>query len=106
MLCYNDIVAMGVTRGLAQHGLKPGVDVAVVGFDDIAEAEHNAPPLTTVNADTRELGARAAQSLLGVIDGQDPATMSYIGASRLVVRESCGAAYRSPRATSSTTTAA
>jgi LacI family transcriptional regulator len=95
VLCYNDIVAMGVTRGLAQHGLKPGVDMAVIGFDDIAEAEHNAPPLTTINAETRELGARAAQSLLGVIDGQDPATMSYIGASRLVVRESCGAAYRS-----------
>ena len=80
--------------------------MAVIGFDDIAEAEHNAPPLTTVNAETREIGARAAQSLLGVIDGADPATMSFIGASRLVVRESCGAATAPPRTPSSTTTCA
>lgn len=89
--CYNDIVAMGATRALATRGIRPGLDIAVVGFDDIAEAEHNAPPLTTVNADTRAMGARAAQSLLGLIQGGDPAELSYTGEARLVVRESCGA---------------
>jgi LacI family transcriptional regulator len=89
--CYNDIVAMGATRTLGLRGVRVGSDFAIVGFDDIVEAEHNAPPLTTVNADTRQMGARAAQSLLGVIDGADPASMSFIGDTRLVVRESCGA---------------
>jgi len=90
-VCYNDIVAMGATRTLGLNGVRVGVDFAVIGFDDIVEAEHNAPPLTTVNADTRIMGARAARSLLGVIDGADPQTMSYTGKTRLVIRESCGA---------------
>jgi LacI family transcriptional regulator len=89
--CYNDIVAMGATRTLGLNGVRVGVDFAVIGFDDIVEAEHNAPPLTTVNADTRIMGARAARSLLGVIDCADPQTMSYTGKTRLVIRESCGA---------------
>lgn len=89
--CYNDIVAMGATHALNTRGIRPGADVAVVGFDDIAEAQHNAPPLTTVNADTRDMGARAAQSLLSLIQGGDPADLSFTGEARLVVRESCGA---------------
>ena len=93
--CYNDIVAMGATRALSLRGVRVGIDFAVVGFDDIVGAEHNAPPLTTVNADTRLMGARAARSLLALIDGADPATMSYTGETRLVIRESCGA-YRHP----------
>jgi len=92
LFCYNDIVAMGATRELAMRGLVPGRDVAVVGFDDIAEAEHNAPPLTTVSADTRQMGARCAESLLRLIRGDDPQGLSYAGRTRLVVRESCGAA--------------
>ena len=39
---------------------------------DIDEAEHNAPPLTTVSAETRLMGARCAESLLGLIQGSDP----------------------------------
>ncbi|QEN89923.1 LacI family DNA-binding transcriptional regulator [Labrys sp. KNU-23] len=89
--CYNDIVAMGATRALGLRGVRVGIDFAVIGFDDIVEAEHNAPPLTTVNADTRIMGTRAARSLLGLIDGADPEAMSFIGTTRLVVRESCGA---------------
>ena len=56
VVCYNDIVAMGATHALAERGLAAGRDIAVVGFDDIAEAAHNAPPLTTVSADTARNG--------------------------------------------------
>lgn len=98
VMCYNDIVAMGATRELRARGITPGRDFAVVGFDDIAEAEHNAPPLTTVNADTREMGRRCAESLLGLIRHEDPAGLSYAGEARLVVRESCGAPYKTRKA--------
>ncbi|WP_293868285.1 LacI family DNA-binding transcriptional regulator [uncultured Alsobacter sp.] len=91
VMCYNDIVAMGATRALAMRGLRAGKDMAVVGFDDIDEAEHNAPPLTTVSAETRLMGARCAESLLGLIQGSDPQEMGFTGPTRLVVRESCGA---------------
>jgi LacI family transcriptional regulator len=98
VFCYNDIVAMGATRALAMRGMTPGRDMAVIGFDDIAEAEHNAPPLTTISADTREMGARCAQGLLRLIKGEDPATLSYAGKTRLIVRESCGAQWRERKA--------
>ncbi|HEY1945275.1 MAG TPA: LacI family DNA-binding transcriptional regulator [Roseiarcus sp.] len=98
VVCYNDIVAMGATRALTERAILPGRDIAVVGFDDIAEAEHNAPPLTTVNADTREMGQRCAESLLGLIRREDPAGLSFAGVARLVVRESCGAGRQDRRA--------
>ena len=40
-------------------------DVSVVGFDDIPEAAHFWPPLTTVHQDFAELGRRAVGLLLG-----------------------------------------
>jgi LacI family transcriptional regulator len=97
VVCYNDIVAMGATRALTERGILPGRDMAVVGFDDIAEAEHNAPPLTTVSADTRDMGKRCADSLLGLINREDPAGLSFAGVARLVVRESCGAGRQNRR---------
>ena len=92
--CYNDIVAMGATRALALRGIVVGRDIAVVGFYDIADAEHNAPPLTTVSADTREMGMRCAEGLLGLIRREDPASLSFAGDARLIVRESCGAKFQ------------
>ena len=92
VLCYNDIVAIGATRALLDRGMMPGKDIAIVGFDDIAEARDHAPPLTTISADTKQLGARCAESLLGLIGGEDPAGLSYAGKTRLIIRESCGAA--------------
>ena len=96
--CYNDIVAIGATRALLARGLTPGRDVAVVGFDDIAEASDNWPPLTTVSGDTRGLGERCAQSLVALINREDAAGLSFIGETRLIVRDSCGAALRHRKA--------
>ena len=44
----------------------PG-DVSVVGFDDIPEAEHFAPPLTTVRQDFDALGRDAMAAVLAVL---------------------------------------
>jgi LacI family transcriptional regulator len=91
LLCFNDIVAVGVVHALAQRGLRAGIDMAVVGFDDIAEAQHMAPALTTVAVDTLGLGEKAAQMLLRQIESGRPRVETYMGEARLVVRESCGA---------------
>jgi DNA-binding LacI/PurR family transcriptional regulator len=45
--------------------------VAVVGFDDIAIAEHSQPPLTTLRQDKFELGKDAAAVLMRRIEGED-----------------------------------
>ncbi len=63
-VCYNDTVALGLMLGLASHGIRPGRDFAVTGFDDISEAAVAAPSLTTLAADPRARGRQAAALLL------------------------------------------
>ncbi|NUR08389.1 MAG: LacI family DNA-binding transcriptional regulator [Nocardioidaceae bacterium] len=47
-VCVSDTVAMGVLRTLHERGLRPGQDVAVVGFDDSIAAQVHTPALTSV----------------------------------------------------------
>jgi LacI family transcriptional regulator len=48
VVCHNDLCALGVMLGLADLGLAPGRDAAVVGFDNIPEGAMHRPALTTV----------------------------------------------------------
>jgi LacI family transcriptional regulator len=89
--CFNDVVAIGAMLAIARHGLVPGRDLAVVGFDDTAEARHVSPALTTVSVDAVGLGERAAQILLRQINEGERRLDTHVGEARLVVRESCGA---------------
>jgi LacI family transcriptional regulator len=91
VVCFNDMVAIGVMLAIARAGLAAGRDVAVVGFDDIAEARLVSPALTTISVDAGGLGERAAQMLLRQIAEGGGRPESYIGEARLVVRDSCGA---------------
>jgi LacI family transcriptional regulator len=89
-LCFNDAVAFGVMLALRKRGLEPGPDFAVVGFDDVVEAEHYMPALTSVSVDTAGLGERAAHVMLKMIQSRTTRAEDHIGAVNLVVRESCG----------------
>ncbi|AZO13253.1 LacI family DNA-binding transcriptional regulator [Mesorhizobium sp. M2A.F.Ca.ET.043.05.1.1] len=89
-LCFNDAVAFGVILALRKHGLEAGADFAVVGFDDVAEAEHYSPALTSVAVDTAGLGERAAHVVLKMIQSRTTRAEDHIGAVSLVVRESSG----------------
>ena len=96
-VCFNDVVAIGAMMALARHGLVAGRDMAVVGFDDTAEARHAATPLTTISVDAVSLGERAAQMLLRQIADGEPRLETHVGEARLVVRESCGAPLQARR---------
>ncbi|GEO12871.1 LacI family DNA-binding transcriptional regulator [Microvirga aerophila] len=89
VVCFNDVVAIGVMQALSRKGLLPGRDMAITGFDDTTEARQVSPPLTTVSVDAGDLGERAAQMLLRQIAAGNQTTETYIGEARLVVRESC-----------------
>jgi DNA-binding LacI/PurR family transcriptional regulator len=67
VFCGNDQMALGVLHAFADVGVRVPDDVALVGFDDIPEAAHFTPPLTTVRQDFRAMGERvlaAARSLV------------------------------------------
>jgi DNA-binding LacI/PurR family transcriptional regulator len=58
-------------NGLARAGLKPGIDVSVTGYDDLEEAAIATPALTTVWNGQREVGRRAARTLLDRLTGKE-----------------------------------
>ena len=85
----NDQMALGLIHALAQSGIRVPQDVSIVGFDDIPEAEHFSPPLTTIRQDFAELGRTVMSTLLELIlDGsleESPHPVPH-----LIVRESAG----------------
>lgn len=82
----NDQMALGLVRALADAGRRVPDDVAVVGFDDVADAAEYRPPLTTVRQDFHALGTAAVAVLLDTIEGASP-TRTVVPA-HLVVRAS------------------
>jgi LacI family transcriptional regulator len=75
-------------------GLQPGRDIAVTGFDDVAEAALSRPALTTVATNPRQIGEEAAKLLVRRIAAPFGATERVILPARLIVRGSCGAMER------------
>ena len=65
----NDQMALGLLHACRDLGLDVPGDVSVVGFDDIPEAAHFQPPLTTVVQDFAQLGRRAVATLLAELRG-------------------------------------
>ena len=94
VLCGNDHMALGLLRALAERGRRVPADISVVGYDDIPESAFFLPPLTTVRQDFGELGRRALDLLVEMINGKGtPGTVLRIPP-HLVARSS---ASRSPQ---------
>ncbi|MDT7845424.1 LacI family DNA-binding transcriptional regulator [Streptomyces justiciae] len=90
----NDQMALGLLHALQEAGRRVPDDISVVGYDDIPEAAHFLPPLTTVRTDFAEIGTRLLRLLLDRIDGRaeggETGGESMIPV-ELVVRRSSGA---------------
>ncbi|MBT2503601.1 substrate-binding domain-containing protein [Curtobacterium sp. ISL-83] len=65
----NDQMALGVLHAFTDEGLRVPDDIAVVGFDDIPEAAHFTPPLTTVRQDFMAMGERVLASARALVEG-------------------------------------
>jgi DNA-binding LacI/PurR family transcriptional regulator len=87
----NDQMALGLVHGLSERGLRVPEDVSVVGFDDLPDARHFLPPLTTVRQDFAALGALALQLIIAAIDGENEMEHHDIIAPRLIIRSSTAA---------------
>ena len=89
IFCYNDPVAIGAMRAIAEAGLKIPEDIAVVGAGNVHYSDVLAVPLTTVDQDTSATGKRAAELLLGHIEAERPLPPRKVWIEpKLVVRES------------------
>ncbi|GAA3939339.1 LacI family DNA-binding transcriptional regulator [Microbacterium soli] len=82
----NDQMALGALHAIAASGGRVPDDIAVIGFDDIADAAQFQPALTTVHQDFDALGEEAVRRLVALIDGEHPGDLLL--APHLVVRRS------------------
>jgi LacI family gluconate utilization system Gnt-I transcriptional repressor len=69
VFCSTDMVALGVLIEARKRGIRVPKDLAVVGFGDLAVAEHTDPPLTTVRIDGTAIGQRAAHLIMARAEG-------------------------------------
>ncbi|MEV0185223.1 LacI family DNA-binding transcriptional regulator [Streptomyces sp. NPDC050625] len=89
VFAFNDLIAIGAMRVLHERGLRVPWDVAVVGFDDIAEGRFGAVTLTTVSPDKQAIAKMAVGSLLRSLSGrEEPGGRELAAQFRLVERES------------------
>jgi LacI family transcriptional regulator len=87
-VCYNDLAAFGALSALGERGLRAGADFALMGFDNVLDAAHSNPPLSTVDIRPSELGEQAAAILLARIETPGQAKQQYLAVPRLVLRQS------------------
>lgn len=64
----NDQMAYGVLEVAEQQGIRIPEDIAVIGFDDNIFSAHKRPPLTTIRQPFAEMGNKACEILLTMID--------------------------------------
>lgn len=69
VFCANDLMAVGALKACAAAGVVVPRDLSVVGCDDIELATLVTPELTTIAIPARELGARAARTLIRQLAG-------------------------------------
>ena len=85
IICYNDLIALGVYAAARELGRRIGAEWSVIGFDDVHAALAQ-PGMTSVSAEF----ATQAQAALDLLSGAGPVAVRRV-ASRLVVRDSTGA---------------
>lgn len=68
LFCVNDEVAAGALRAAHECGLEVPKHLSVVGFDGIAMSAYTDPPLTTINVDKENLGARGIENLIKLME--------------------------------------
>ncbi|MCG3207942.1 MAG: Ribose operon repressor [Anaerolineae bacterium] len=84
----NDLSAVGAVSAAVALGLRVPQDVSVVGFDDVPLASFANPPLTTIHQPSHEMGALAAEILLGRLQNRELPPRRKLLETRLVVRQS------------------
>ncbi|NNM54589.1 MAG: substrate-binding domain-containing protein [Spirochaetales bacterium] len=89
VVCSNDEMAMGALSALKELGLQVPEDVSVTGFDDIEQAHHQRPPLTTAHQPIFDLAYRAGEILLDILEG-NPVNFRTSLEAPVIFRRSCG----------------
>lgn len=64
----DDFASFGGMNAIKERGLSIPDDISIVGYDGIKIGRHIEPKLTTLRQDTENIGAKAAESLIRLIE--------------------------------------
>ena len=88
VICFNDMVAFGLISALKELKLRIPDQVAVIGIDDIDFARHWTPSLTTIGTSLLEMGEKAAEMLISIIESETTPPIKKIDLrAKLIIRE-------------------
>jgi LacI family repressor for deo operon, udp, cdd, tsx, nupC, and nupG len=84
-----DTIAIGAIKALNEHGFNIPDDMSIIGVDNIPVSEYITPALTTIEQPTVEIGEKAAEMLLAILNQQPIEQQQVVINSKLIVRNSC-----------------
>jgi len=91
VICYNDLIAMGLMRALHQQGYAVPRDISLIGCDNIFSSDLVTPSLTTIAAPMGVLGDTAVKHIIAMLNGAKPQLSAPITIPvKLMVRNSTG----------------
>lgn len=85
----NDDTALGALKAFQERHVRVPDEVMVVGFDDIEESCFSAPPLTTVRQPLYEMGSKAVEIVIDLIEKREVPRTVVVPAT-ITIRQSCG----------------
>lgn len=90
VVAVNDPAAFGAIKAIKERGLTIPDDIAIVGFSDDIRSELIDCPLTTVRQPAYQIGKRAAEKLINMIDTNEEPIENIVLTNEIIIRESCG----------------
>jgi LacI family transcriptional regulator len=72
VFCYNDLAAAGALRAVLEAGLNVPANIALSGVGNLLFSDLLRVPLTTIDQKPAAMGERAAEFLIGLVDGRLP----------------------------------
>ena len=90
VVAVNDPAAFGAMNAIYERNLKIPDDIAIVGFSDDIRAELMPTPLTTIRQNAYEVGKKAVEKLIAVINNDSDNNEEIIVTGELIIRKSCG----------------
>jgi len=84
----NDVMAVGAMKAASKLGIPIPGRLKIIGFDGIEWGTAVTPELTTMEQPISELGKKAGELLLELINGGKLRTSHYVFEAKLIVRES------------------
>jgi DNA-binding LacI/PurR family transcriptional regulator len=87
IIASNDGMAFGVMEAIRERGLQIGVDISLIGFDDVPMAALVDPPLTTVRQPLEQIAIEALELLINLIERRPPARLQRELPTELIIRQ-------------------